>query len=98
MDPMHFPYYRTPEGQSQIVYVWHIKTGRPMFTLPQGDYNDMNPEGVPFIRIELSENFEDYQARLPVIAWMLTRKEGQRVRFIDGHGGECLAEATSAGV
>lgn len=82
--------YRTPEGQSQIIYVWHLKSGSPLFALPRGDHIDLQVNLPDRLILELGENFEDYDSRLSTIAQILTGKNLPS-QFVDGHTGQILA-------
>ena len=87
--------YNTPQGHPQIVYVWHLRTERPLFSLPYGDFNGLKTAQPDRIVLNLGGDFADYSSRLPLIAWLLTGKEAIPVQYVDAHTGEILEHSIS---
>ena len=84
--------YCTPQDQPQIIYVWHKDTGRPLFTLPQGDFKRLAAPRPQFIVVDLRDlppsAFHD---RLPMISEILLGQRDLPVQFLDGHDGSLLS-------
>lgn len=95
---MEHPLYSTPEGQTQIVYVHHLSTNRPLFSLPSGDYLMLTHRRPDRVQLEMGEGwtFADLVSRLPVLAFMLLGRDGVPVQFVNGHTGDVLATSTTS--
>ena len=87
---MSDPYYSTPEGDMQIIYVWHLHSGCPLFALPPGDYHKLNTTQPERVLLTLGKVFTNYLFFLPTLAWMLTGERDSPVQFLDGHTGGTL--------